>query len=442
MISNCAPPRLWNILPALALTGTVLVVGCTGILDVQRPTLISAEQVASDTALLRATAQGAIEPFRNEYAWVAHAGAGQTDEALLTHGWSPWNEYDDRNVTPAGGAYDGISYPFLQQARENTGKTVERLQALLGDKATSNASYATANAYAGYSNLLIADHLCKIPINKTLKTPDEVRNIAIGFFAEAIKDGAAASAVDAVSLATVGTARAYLGMGNWSKAIEFANKVPADFRADVGYVSDPDFGHWTIYNLYNRVAGLRSPSEFTLGYAKEDYEHLNDLRVPMESDKVRKMFDSRPAERYAILPYLPSSFSGWTPGGKTMMTENASIRFSSGLEARYIVAEASLSGGAGGISNAQVRAFIDERRAVGGKPAFPGVDTGLLDELIEQRKMDFMLAGFRMPDLIRYKRFYSKDLWPKGKMEGWLNGDYAQQYGSTECWPIGASERL
>jgi hypothetical protein len=44
--------------------------------------------------------------------------------------------------------------------------------------------------------------------------------------------------------------------------------------------------------------------------------------------------------------------------------------------------------------------------------------------------------------VIRYKRFYAKDLWPKGKMQGWLNGDYVQNYGNTECWPIGASERL
>jgi hypothetical protein len=434
-------PVLERLRPALALVIVALVAACNNILDVQRPTLISAGEVASDTALLAAVAQGAIEPFRNEYAWIAHAGAGQTDEALLTHGWSPWNEYDDRNVTPAGGAYDGISYPFLQQARQNTENTVERLKGLLGDRAATNVSFGTANAYAGYSNLLIADHLCQIPIAGAIKTPDEVRRIAIEWFAQALTVGAAANAPAVVNLANVGTARAYLGMGDWNHAIEFAKKVPADFRASVGYVSDPDFGHWTIYNLYNRVSGLRSPSEFSLGYSDETYGTMNDLRVPFDPT-LHKMFDSRPADRYSHVPYQPSSFSGWTPGGKNMMSETASIRFASGLEAQYMIAEASLDGGTGGMSAGEVRSFLNARRDVGGLSTYAGTDAGLLDELIEQRKMDFMLAGFRMPDVIRYKRFYAKDLWPKGKMQGWLNGDYVQNYGNTECWPIGASERL
>jgi len=62
------------------------------------------------------------------------------------------------------------------------------------------------------------------------------------------------------------------------------------------------------------------------------------------------------------------------------------------------------------------------------------------DELLEQRKWDFFLAGFRMPDLIRYKKLYSKDLWPKGKMSG-FTASYTQNYGSAECWPIGATEK-
>jgi hypothetical protein len=116
------------------------------------------------------------------------------------------------------------------------------------------------------------------------------------------------------------------------------------------------------------------------------------------------------------------------------MTDDADIRFASGLEARYMVAEA------GGMSPAELRAFINERRAVGGLQPFAGSDAQLTDELLEQRKWDFFLAGFRMPDLIRYKKLYSKDLWPKGKMSG-VTASYTQNYGSAECWPIGATEK-
>jgi hypothetical protein len=439
--SNLQWPR--RALSAFLIFGSLsLATACKDLLSVDRPTLITEDQVAKDPALLNAIAQGAIEPFRFEYAWIAHAGAGQSDEALLTHVWSPWNEYDDRTVTAAGGAYDGISYPYLQQARVSSAKTVERLAGLLGASAGTNAAYARANAYAGYSALIVADHLCSVPVDGKVETPDQVRQTAITLFAAAITAGTAAGAADVVNLANVGTARAYLGMGNWNKAIEFGIKVPTDFSAAVGYVADPDFGKWQTYNLYNRVAGLRSVGEFTLGYSKEMYGTLRDLRVPFETDSVRLMFDSRPARRFAHLPYQPSSFTQWTPGGKNLMSQDAGIRFSSGLEARYIVAEASLNGGTGGMTTAQVLALINERRQAGAGVANPYTGTAFAVELRNQRKLDFMLAGFRMPDLLRYERFNSIDLWPKGQMEGFLDNDWVQLYGNSKCWPIGASERL
>lgn len=421
-------------LPALALVGVAG--ACNDILSVDRPTLITPDNLKNDSLTINAMVAGAEGPFRTEYAWVAHAGAGQTDEALLSHLWSPWNEFDDRNVTAAGGAYDGITYPFLQQARAGGEQMVNALKTALGDRAATHAGFARANVYTGYSHLIIADHLCAIPIDGSApKSPDEVRQLAIGYFEEAVTVGTAANAADVVNLANVGLARAYLGMGNKAKAIEYGKKVPAAFTAWVHYAKDPDFGKWTVYNLYNRVSGLRSPSEFQLGYDDATFRNVNDMRVPFEKDSVRSMFDPR-AARYSHLPYQPSSFSGWTPGGKNMMAEDAAIRFASGLEARYIVAEA------GGMSPAELRAFVDERRKVGAGQdnPFPGTDAQLFDELLEQRKLDFILAGFRMPDLIRYKRYYQKDLWPKGKMGG-FGSDYSQSYGATECWPIGTTEK-
>jgi hypothetical protein len=443
MTVNTKHNPLYYLVTTLLLTGAAgVMTACNNVLDVQRPTLITEEQIARDPALLDAIAQGAIEPFRNEYAWIAHAGGGQSDEALLTHGWSPWNEYDDRNVTPGGGAYDGISYPFLQQARQSTLIVVDRLKSVLAEKAATSPAYARANAYAGYSSLLAADHLCSIVIDKVAHTPDQIRQQAIALFQAAVTAGTTANAADVVNLANVGLARAYLGMNDKTNAILYGKKVPTDFTAYVGYLSDPDFGHWTIYNIYNRVAGMRSPAEFTMGYSDEMYGTLRDLRVPFETDSTRTMFDSRPARRKSHLIYEPESFSHWTPGGKKIMAEDAGIRFASGLEAQYIVAEASLNGGVGGMTTGEVLAFINSRRAVGAGGANPFVGTDLFGELRNQRKMDFMLAGFRMPDLLRYERFYGLDLWPKGQMEGFVDRDWVQLYGTSKCWPVGSSERV
>ena len=86
---------------ALALAGGATLAACNDVLEVERPTLITADNVGSDSLMVAAMVAGAEGPFRTGYAWIAHAGAGQTDEALLSHGWAPWNQFDDRAVTAA-----------------------------------------------------------------------------------------------------------------------------------------------------------------------------------------------------------------------------------------------------------------------------------------------------------------------------------------------------
>jgi hypothetical protein len=206
----------------------------------------------------------------------------------------------------------------------------------------------------------------------------------------------------------------------------------------VRFVDSDNFGDWIDkYNLYHRTSGFISPSEFSLGLDPGEWRGKSDLRVPFEADSTRRMFTSVPFPRVAYVPFVPYSFEGWTPGNRRIIPGGADIRFASGLEARYIIAEASLYGGADGWSDAQVRSFIDARRAVGGHGPYAGSD--LRAELREQRRMDFYFAGYRMPDLIRYKTHYNVDLWPRGAMGGYpAAAPYT--YGSGECWPVGQTE--
>ena len=108
---------------------------------------------------------------------------------------------------------------------------------------------------------------------------------------------------------------------------------------------------------------------------------------------------------------------------------DADIRFASGLEVRYMVAEA------GGL-----RSFINERRAVGGLAPFTGTDAQLTDELLEQRKWDFCLSGFRMPDPDSVQEALQPRPVADGKASRFA-ASYSQNYGSAECWPIGVTEK-
>jgi hypothetical protein len=406
--------------------------GCHGLLDVERPGLITDEQLKSQQ-LVNALVSAAEGEYHVAFNWVGNSGAAATDEAIFAHGWSPWEDFDKRDVSPTSGAHDGIGYAWMQRARV----TGVRSAAQLREVGAPSAALSRVLSYAGYSTVLLADYLCRVPLNgrPSIDRP-AAYDSAIALFQQAAQ--AAGGNATLSDLANVGMARAYLNRNDLNHAIEYARKVSPGFEAWVKFVDSGNFDEWIEkYNLYHRTSGFISAAEFSLALDPTEWATKRDLRVPFETDSTRRMFTSVPYPRSGYVPFIPSSFKGWTPGNRKMIPGGADIRFASGLEARYIIAEASLYGGAGGWSESQVRSFIDERRAVGGHPPYAGTD--LRAELREQRKMDFYFAGYRMPDLIRYKTYRQVDLWPKGKMGGFPE-EAPYQYGTTECWPVGQSE--
>ncbi|MEP6730246.1 MAG: hypothetical protein ABJE10_06400 [bacterium] len=403
---------------------------CHGVLDVQSAGVITGNDVATDTTLTRTFANGIVNEFRGQYAWMAHAGASASGEVEFSHAWGPWNEIGERTITADSPVHVFFTYNYSARASGTGIQFVAALRSALGDRAKRDSDFAKALVYDGYSQLQIGLHYCEFPLGGGPPKPaSEVLLAAIKLFEEAEYVATNANATAYLTLSRVGLARAYLQLGNKAKVIEYAKQVPATFSASVRYIDDNDM---TIYNVYYRVVGLRTRGEFSLAYDADVFKTMRDRRVPFESDSTQLMFDTR-ATRRGFVPLQPRSFSGWAPGKAAAFTPDASIEFASGLEATYMLAEA------GGMSSADLRAFIDGRRAVGGQPAFGGTDAQLFDELLEQRKWDFYLAGFRMGDLIRYKALYGKDLWPKGRIGGFTSS-FVKNYGSTECFPMSRTE--
>lgn len=414
----------------LALAGATA--GCHDVLNVDRPGQITDGQV-QNANLADALVAAATADYHVSFNWMANSGAAASDEAIFSHGWSPWDAYDARDLRPDSPAWDGIGYPWLQRARVTALRSARQLQ----DAHASGTAVATALNYAGYSSIMLADYLCSVPLDGgPALARTAVYDSAIALFNKALPLAAGNDSL--TGMANLGIARAYLNRHDLAHALEYAKKVSPGFEVWVRFVDSPNFDDWTEkYNLYYRTSGFESPSEFSLALDPGEWAARHDLRVPFDGDSARRMFTSNPYPRSGFVPFTPESFGGWTPGNRKMITGGENIRFGSGLEAQYIIAEASLYGAAGGWSDAQVRSFIDSRRAVGGLAPFAGTD--LKAELREQRKMDFFFAGYRVPDLIRYKTYYGVDEWPKGKMGGYP-AEAPYVYGSTECWPIGQSE--
>lgn len=423
-------PRLLSLLAVLA-----GLAACDNLLDVQQPGLITDEDSKGNSALLEPIVNDAEGEYHAAFNWMANSGAAMSDEALFGHGWSPWEAYDNRDVPADGGAWDGIGYGYLARARVAGTRAVDRVRALNG----SDELLARALAYAGFSTILEADYMCEVVLNGGAPiTPSQAYDSAIALLTAAVPAATSANRTDLVNLANVGIARAYLNQGNFTKAAEFAAKVPPAFAAWVKFV-DADFGQWSDkYNLYARTSGFKSATEFSLGLDPGMWATKRDLRVPFLADSTTPMFTSKPYQRRSYVPYIPSSFEGWTPGNTSLIPGGAGIRFASGLEAQYILAEAGLNGG-GGMSQGQVQSFIDARRAVGAGQADPYMGTDLKAELRNQRMLDLYFAGYRVPDLLRYQRLYQVDQWPTGKIGG-FPADAPYTYGTTTCLPIGATE--
>jgi hypothetical protein len=413
--------RARSVLAAMALPA--LLGACDSLLDVQNPSYI-AEGDLNDPELVDFMVNGVVGEFQRMYTPQAMYAAIFTDE-LVTGGTFYANRPWDKRLLDDNHPYVTSRYAAVHRARGAADSLATRVETLLGDKASSHLGLARARAYGGYTYVLLGEQFCASPINQgKALSPNELLALGVERFDEAIRvataaraGGAKAAAADSIiNLARVGAARAHLQMGNKAKAIEYARQVPPAFQIWVAHS-----GNSTVQNnpFFEEVTNLEKL------VVDEPFLNLDDPRVPHTAE-LKTLEDNRKG----FEPFQSFAYSGWSAAEPVVFEKETNLRFASGLEARYILAEA------GGLSPAELRAFIDERRAVGNQGAFAGSNAQLMAELRDQRRRDFFLAGHRFGDLRRYKDQDGIDLFPKG--------EYPQTnelYSDAVCIPIPSSEK-
>ncbi len=150
---------------------------------------------------------------------------------------------------------------------------------------------------------------------------------------------------------------------------------------------------------------------------------------------------------FQSLPY--SGFTGNTiadgaplddEDGVLLYNRDTDIKVASGLEARHHYYEAGIQSGA--VSDADVLAFVNERRAFGNQAEILAADIThdeLIAELREQRARDMFFGGFRLGDLRRYARQPGADpghAFPEGDHPVVSWGDYE----TSTCFPLPLEE--
>jgi hypothetical protein len=346
-------------------------------------------------------------------------GSMFTDETLTGINWEQTARLNERIVRFDEGDAD-LMFTELSRARAQADSVSGRLK----EWGITDERLAKTLAYAGYSYIMMADAMCEATVNSesSLYTPVQLYDIAVQRLNEALSAAQAAGEDDLANLARVGLTRAHLNLGNYGDVISTAASVPEDFRWYAEY-SDAD------PSVENVVAGRTQGSNHSLSvhphflanpaeYGSTTYDMTADLTDPrVQHDPVYRLGHNQLTRIYT--PYAPlmwSTYNGETiaDGGSPsdLRTENdgADIAFSSGLEALHNMMEAM---DAQGGEEAEVLAFVNERRAFGNQDVVALAGDDLTMELRDQRGRDLFLAGYRLGDLRRWLRG-GDDMFPSG----------------------------
>ena len=259
--------------------------------------------------------------------------------------------------------------------------TNDQVVSVLKDTPTFNTDIAVARAslWSGLAVELLAETFCQgvLHVGPALTTV-QMLDSAIVRLQQAITVSTAITGTEATRIlntARVGLARAYLQKGDNPNALATANLVAPTFTAATVHVDDPQ----ARARLSN---GVFVTSSGTTQIVASLYRTLADPRVPWVDAGIN-------AQDGRNRLYRQTKFPSFT----------APIRIASGLEARYIAAEAQLKING---STAPALALIAERRLAGNQPAFTGTTAAqVLAELMDQRARDFWLEAKHLGDILR-----------------------------------------
>jgi hypothetical protein len=424
---------------ALALACAVAA-SCKDFLVADNPGAVQVDDV-NNPAYINLIAAGPIATFQFAWAENTYWNGQLSDELFNRATFIEEGQIDRREMYSDMSYINAFMYAPMQRARYVADDAAARLKILLADSASRDLRVSRALAYAGYGYIGLAEMMCIVPIDLGApKQPEEAFTDAIARFNEAITIGKAYKAYQqtlnpvvpgnllaadsVINFALVGAARAALNKNDKPAAINFASQVPADFNFVAYYNTDNSAQQRN--RVYERI-GNTGTNSYLIN--TPFFAMAGDPRVPRVAGTTGR----------GGTPLSPPSYSTFTntvAGGP--FASIMFVRVASGLEARYIVAEASGP-------TAATLAFVNERRAAGLQAPVNLSGAELMAELRDQRSRDFYLDNHRLGDLRRYQKYYNVDLFPKGPYPGSTTGQVYSELPNTlttanNCWPLPTNE--
>lgn len=285
----------------------------------------------------------------------------------------------------------------VQQARYAAENGIKRMKKVLGDDFDGNPITARAYLFAGFSNRIIAENFNRDVIDEgEPQSASATFQRAVGYFENAIQQSQAANKSEFVTAARGGLAQVYVGLGEWSEAVQYSSQVPTDF----------------VYSA---------------AYSNNSNRESNEYRFETHDRYEASAFNTLAAERSPADPRVPITDCSETPedcsaevaadGQTTMLRQEkfpelgSDIPIVKGTEMRLIEAEAALNNG--DLSTAMDK--INEVRQYYGLQDTSASEIGELggedrsdawDILDQERYLTLWLEGRRLHDLRRWEHYF------------------------------------
>ncbi|HEU5211111.1 MAG TPA: hypothetical protein VFU06_17065 [Longimicrobiales bacterium] len=394
---------------------------CDDFLDVPDPTVID-ESTIDPVRFLPTFAASALQDVFDALDDLIVYSAWFSGEAWVGDTFPTRNDIGRRVVEYTNGTLTTEVYEPIAFAISTNERVLEIMEE---NDVVDNELATMAHLGAGWAILLEAENFCQVVISSGLHnlgapmTPAEGMGAAVAHFDAAIAAGTAAGLDDMVQAAWVGKARAHLFRDEYPEAVAAAGNVDADFEYEVPKMDDPSnrgrLGNTVWSFTLARSALVVPPYYRELDDDRIAYElWLDNSGAPVKSQG--NDFDF----------YAQDVYPGW----------GASLMLASGLEARYLSAEAALKAGNPAPAIALIAERTDPTAESGDDIDFVD-DTGTLVQLLDQKARDLFLRGTHLGDWRR-----NPDSTPYVPPAGspYYATQFGAEFGDVTCLPIPRQE--
>lgn len=349
-------------------------------------------------------------------------GSWFTGESRVGDTFPTRNEFGRRTVSETNSSLQGDIWNLLVRAIAAGEQVVEILDGNPG----AELSVARGALTSGFGLVFLGESFCEgtmrgpggVPGSRMSQT--ELMQVAVTRFDQAIAAAttAGASGASIADAARVGKGRALLQLKQGAAAATAVGSVAANFNFNLTFVDQSDARARLSNGVFGSSFRGTRPNLVVSPFIRAIGQDITGAPASPSGDPRMQFLFTNSVGQDGELPFYDQrKINSWADG----------IRLASGLEARYIAVE-------GRNQPAEMLAFVNERRAIGGEGPYAG--SNLLGEFLRQRTIDFWLEGRRMGDLQRHGNLLPGLTAP---------GDYYKTgigaVGSGTCYPLPFGEK-